>query len=91
MKQSELILNYLHDFGTITPYQAFKDLGITKLATRISEMRKKGYEFHSEWITTTNRYGQEVKYKRYSLLHSDQAAKKQNRWCKFFRFEVFNG
>lgn len=66
--QYDLILKYLRDFGTISPYEAFRDLGVTKLATRISEMKQKGYEFKSEWITTTNRYGQEIRYKRYSLL-----------------------
>ena len=39
MTQSERILKYINDFGSITPMQAFGDLGITKLATRISEMR----------------------------------------------------
>ena len=42
MTQQELIEKYIRDFGSITPYEAFKDLGITKLSTRISEMKKKG-------------------------------------------------
>ena len=42
MTQRELILNYIKDFGSITPLEAFADLGITKLATRISEMRRDG-------------------------------------------------
>lgn len=84
MNQHELILKYLRDFGSITPYEAFRDLGITKLATRISEMRKKGYEFNSEWITTTNRYGQEVKYKKYSAANDNQKPKKRGFvWHKF--------
>jgi hypothetical protein len=45
MTQSEKIIDYIERFGSITPMEAFMDLGITKLATRVSEMRKKGYEF----------------------------------------------
>lgn len=45
MTQKQRILKYLNDFGTITPMQAFHDLGITKLATRISEMKKDGTHF----------------------------------------------
>ena len=36
MTQREQILLYLHTFGSITPMEAFADLGITKLATRVS-------------------------------------------------------
>ena len=44
MTQREQILQYIKDFGSITPMEAFSDLGITKLATRVSEMRKEGEE-----------------------------------------------
>lgn len=70
MNQYELILKYLRDFGSITPYEAFRDLGITKLSTRISEMRKSGYEFSDEWVNNVNRYGVDVRYKRYRLIKS---------------------
>lgn len=85
MTQYDLIVKYLNDFGTISPYEAFRDLGITKLATRISEMRKNGYEFNSEWVTTTNRYGQEIRYKRYSLLKNPQPKKRGFVWGELLR------
>lgn len=34
--QRDLILQYIKDFGSITPMEAYSDLGVTKLATRIS-------------------------------------------------------
>lgn len=80
MTQYDLILKYMKDFGTISPYEAFRDLGITKLATRISEMRKKGYEINSEWVNTANRYGQEVKYKRYCLVKNPKPKKRGFVW-----------
>ena len=65
--QQELIIKYIYDFGSITPYEAFADLGITKLATRVSEMRKAGIEFHKERVDTKNRYGKACHYTKYSL------------------------
>jgi hypothetical protein len=46
--------------------EAFADLGITKIATRISEMRKRGEKFHIEMIPTVTRYGKKTRYAKYS-------------------------
>lgn len=67
MTQREAIIEYITEFGSITPMQAFADLGITKLATRISEMRKAGMDFKIETVSTTNRYGHTVQYAKYSF------------------------
>ena len=67
MTQREAIIDYIEDFGSITPMEAFADLGITKLATRISEMRKDGMQFNIEMISTKNRYGKTVHYAKYSF------------------------
>ena len=66
MTQAERIVEYIDMYGSITPMEAFSDLGITKLATRVSEMKRDGYEFEQELITTKNRFGQSVHYMRYS-------------------------
>ena len=67
MTQREAIINYITEFGSITPLQAFADLGITKLATRISEMRKDGHKFKIETVKSKNRYGKTVCFARYSF------------------------
>ena len=69
MTQREMILDYISRFGSITPMEAFSDLGITKLATRISEMRKDGYTVDIEIVKSKNRFGKSVSYARYSNLH----------------------
>ena len=69
--QRQLILQYIEDFGSITPMQAYSDLGITKLATRISEMRAEGMEFHIEKVQTKNRYGKAVSFAKYSFIKED--------------------
>lgn len=65
--QRERILLYIHEFGSITPMEAFRDLGITKLATRISEMSRQGIEFERQFVKAKNRFGEPVYYMRYSL------------------------
>ena len=64
--QKEAIIKYIDEFGSITPMEAFHDLDITKLATRISEMKKDGWKFHTDMIHVKNRYGNSVNYCRYS-------------------------
>ena len=65
--QKELILRYIKDFGSITPMEAFADLSITKLSTRISEMKKDGLRFKTETVKKKNRYGKTICFAKYSL------------------------
>jgi hypothetical protein len=65
--QRELILEYITRFGSITPMEAYSNLGITKLATRISEMRRDGKEFNIEMETSKNKFGKTTRYARYSF------------------------
>ena len=67
MTQREAIINYITEFGSITPMEAFADLGITKLATRISEMRDDGMQFKIEMVKSKNRYGKTVRFAKYSF------------------------
>ena len=69
--QKELIFNYLSEFGSITPMQAFTDLGITKLATRISEMKRDGLRLRTEAVRSKNRYGKDTMYARYTMEDND--------------------
>lgn len=65
MTQHQRILEYIDRFGSITPMDAFADLGITKLSTRISELHKLGEEIDGAMETGTNRFGETVRYMRY--------------------------
>ena len=73
MRQRDAILEYIKEFGSITPMQAFHDLGITKLATRISEMRKDGIKLKIETVSVKNRYGKSVSYAKYSQAEDNNA------------------
>lgn len=65
MTQHERILEYIDRFGSITPMEAFMDLGITKLATRIGEIIQRGDKIEKHVEHAKNRYGQNVHYMRY--------------------------
>ena len=63
--QAERILSYIREFGGITQYEAFFDLGVMRLASRISELRKKGYNIISSTEAVKNRFGEKCYVKRY--------------------------
>lgn len=65
MTQGQRILKYIDEKGSITPMEAFAELGITKLATRISELRRGGEKIEKRYVTATNRFGDKVQYMEY--------------------------
>lgn len=65
--QCERILKYLYDFGSITQLEALQDLGIMRLASRISELRKKGILILGNKKSVKNRYGEICHIKEYKL------------------------
>lgn len=71
MNQCERIIKYIEDYGSITTLEAFKDLGITRLASRINDLKNDGYKFDREYIKGVNRYGETVHYMKYSLTKGD--------------------
>ena len=71
MTQKQLILKYMKDFGSITPWESFSDLGCTKLSTRIGELIKEGVPIRKETVRTKNRYGKRTSYTKYSLGGKD--------------------
>ena len=70
--QRERIVAYIREFGSITSKEAYNDLGITQLATRIKELKELGYDFKTEWEGSKNRYGEPVTFKRYYLVKEER-------------------
>lgn len=64
MTQKEIILNHLQENESITSYESFDRYGILDLQKIINLLRK-NHNINDEWIHTTNRYGNKVKFKRY--------------------------
>lgn len=43
--QKNRIINYIREFGSISSWEAYSELGITQLGARIDQLKKEGYEF----------------------------------------------
>ena len=69
--QNQRILDYIEDFGSITQIEALRDLGVMRLASRISDLKRLGYPIESTLETVHNRYGERCRVKRYSMGESE--------------------
>lgn len=65
--QCERILQYMQDFGSVNPLQAMSDLGVMRLAARISDLREQGHAINRRMVTSKNRYGEAVSFAEYRL------------------------
>ena len=72
LTQNEMILKYLEENGSITTYESYTELFITRLSARIHDLKHKcGCEFDEEWVTKKNRYGNTCTFKKYILRKED--------------------
>ena len=67
MTQIEKIYNYMMNHGSITSRQAYH-MGIMRLASRISDMRRAGFKIKSEPVKVQNLDGSTTYISRYSFL-----------------------
>ena len=65
--QAERVLAYIEKFGSITQYEALQDLGVMRLVSRISDLKKQGYPIKSEVVAVKNRFDEDCYVSRYSL------------------------
>lgn len=65
--QNQRILDYISEFGSITQLDALKDLGVMRLASRVSDLRQQGYPITSTIEPVKNRFNETCYIKRYSL------------------------
>lgn len=70
--QAERVLEYITAFGSITQFEALQDLGVMRLASRVSDLKKMGYPIISTMETVKNRYGEKCYVKRYSIMEDAQ-------------------
>lgn len=67
MTQAERVVEYINEFGSISSMEAFRDLGITRLAARIADLESEGIHFGRKREMVVNRYGEKVYFTRYSI------------------------
>ena len=74
--QKDRIINYIRQFGSITSWEAYQDLGVMQLGAIIDQLKQEVYEFTTEWVQKKNRFGEDVSFKRYYL--ADMVAENMN-------------
>ena len=67
MTQCERIIRHLEDFDSITDVEALSDYSVRRLAARICDLRKRGYDISTEMVKGVNRYDEPTRYARYRL------------------------
>lgn len=67
MTQTDRVLDYLRQFGSITALEALRDLGIMHLSSRITELRQRGYPVERDMIEVKNRFGEKTRVARYRV------------------------
>ena len=67
MTQCERLIEYLQLHGSITQIEALNKLGIMRLASRISDLRKQGYKITSEMVVVKNRWDESCCIANYKL------------------------
>lgn len=67
MTQTEKIIEYIQENGSITPLDALKEIGCMRIASRMCDIKKMGYAVNKKMETATNRNGERVMYARYTI------------------------
>ena len=65
--QNTRILEYIKKHGYITSDEAEYYLGVKRLASRICDLKRRGYIFSDEWLEVKNRWGEDCRVKKYYL------------------------
>lgn len=75
MTQEQRVLNYIREHGSITALQAFSDLKITQLGTRIFNLRAQGHDI--ETVDESYRSnGKTIRWAKYILHEVDNGREK---------------
>lgn len=72
MNKETRLMRYLTEVGSITSMDAIKELGDTRLAATVFELRRKGIDIESKTETSINRWGEKVHYSRYFLKEKEE-------------------
>lgn len=67
MNQTDRVLDYIKAHGSITQMDATNELGISRLASRVHDLRAAGFPVTKQMEKGRNRLGDVCRYARYSL------------------------
>ena len=67
LSQTEMVLNYIMEHGSIDAWTAIHKLNILRLGARIYDLKKLGFKFKTTMIYKKNAEGQMKKWAQYAL------------------------
>jgi len=62
------VLDAMRGYGSISPWYAINTLGNTRLAASIFDLKKDGHEISTEIVKGKNKFGDDIKYAKYTLI-----------------------
>lgn len=68
MRQTDMVMEYMAEHDGITSLEAVRDLGVTRLAARIADLRAAGIEIETERVRVPNRRGETCTVVRYRAV-----------------------
>lgn len=74
MTQKQQVLNYIDMFGSITQLEAIRDLGIMRLASRVSDLKRDGHNIKKTMVKNKNRFGKTIHYAKYEYEKENENA-----------------
>ena len=67
LTQNQRVINYLSQGNKITSLDAWKELGIMRLASRIYDIKRQGVAIQKEQIIVKNRFGENCTVSQWSM------------------------
>ena len=55
--QAQRVLEYIQETGSITQLEALREIGVMRLASRISDLKRQGYAITRDTVPIKTRYG----------------------------------
>ena len=68
ISQCDKVLRHLQAFGSLTSLEAVNEYGILRLASRINDLKRMGYNITSTTASGKNRFGETTHYSVYRLV-----------------------
>lgn len=65
--QADRVLAYLESGQRLTQFEALTELGIMRLASRITDLRQAGHDIERKMVEVTNRWGESCHVAAYTL------------------------
>lgn len=66
--QCDRVMAYLESGRKLTQFEALTELGIMRLASRISDLNRDGHHIRKEMVEVTNRWNEKCQVAQYTLV-----------------------